>query len=171
MRNPHKVAAAEAHALAQPEAYDPVANLVAFGFRGCLIGWRDRSSAARAAVARRYVGMFGLVQARTLLTELEPWTSCAYRTACRPIELEALDCATAISGDERLAVSIVAAAQHGVCPVMEACAAALLHSPNVAPMLVGARRFATALMQADQVLEPWSISSAAEFPALNAQMH
>jgi len=107
---------------AEPHApTDPVAQLVGFGFRGCLRTIRNRDREAGAGVWRRYCGVMGAIQAQCVLAELEAWTDSVYRSAERAIRLECMRCPP-LSRDERLAVSVVAAAQHGSCPAMRACA-------------------------------------------------
>ncbi|MEM6497974.1 MAG: hypothetical protein AAF709_14790 [Pseudomonadota bacterium] len=137
---------------------DPVAELVGFGFRGWLYGIQHVDVLAWETVWRRYAGLLGTVQARVIVSELETWTRCVDRTACRKLDLECMSCPR-LSTDERLATSIVAAAQHQSCPAMRACAFALMDTSEIDPMLDRAEQFARALMSADQVLPYWAIDS------------
>jgi len=153
------------------EAADPVADLVAFGFRGWMIGATQADLRAWEAVWRRYCAVLGTVQARVAVTELETWTRRICLAAHRPIKLECLSCPHKTT-DECLAVSVIAAAQHRTCPAMRACAFALLDNPNVDPMLEKAEGLADALMRSDQVLAPWSVVEVlAQRPARLAAMH
>ena len=138
---------------------DPVAGLVRYGLRGWMLGAQSADLRFWEAVWNRYCGLMGPVQARCVVTELEGWTRKIDQTACRKIHVECLNC-DGHTNDEQLAVSIIAAAQHGTCPAMRACAFALLDNANVDPMLDHAQSFAEALKQSDQVLAPWSVCSA-----------
>lgn len=143
------------------EHHDPVADILGFGFRGWLTGLRDCDISAWQAVWSRYAGVMGTVQARAALTELECWTRCVHRSSCRRIELECLTCPN-LSRDERLAVSVVAAAQHGTCPAMRACAFSLMETSDIDPMIERAVRVADVLIATDHVLAPWTVANAFE---------
>jgi len=143
------------------EHHDPVADILGFGFRGWLTGLRNQDIRAWQAVWSRYVGVMGTVQARVALTELECWTRCIHRSSCRTIELECLNCPH-LSRDERLAVSVVAAAQHGTCPAMRACAFSLMETSQIDPMIERAERVANVLIATDHVLAPWTVANAFE---------
>lgn len=154
--------------LTTSEGNDAAAELVCFGFRGWMLGLRNGDLTQWEAVWMRYRGLLGTVQARCIVSELEGWTRQIHLSACRPIRVECLNC-PARSIDERLAVSIIAAAQHNTCPAMRACAFTLLETPNIDPMLERAGAFADALMQSDQVLAPWSVTAALETEAASSR--
>lgn len=146
------------------EHHDDVAQLVGFGFRGWLNGIESQDIRAWETVWSRYCAVLGTVQARFVVTELECWTRCVHRSAQRRIGVACLDCPH-LCQDERLAVSIVAAAQHQTCPAMRACAFTLLGTSEIEPVIQRSQTFASVLLQADQVLAPWSVG-----PGIDAVM-
>ncbi len=152
-------------AFRQTDGGDPLVDLVGFGFRGWFAGLAEDNHHAIAAVTGRYCGLLGLVQGQCVLAELQAWTQAVRRCARRPICLHALRCAQ-LSADERLAATIVAAAQHRACPAMRACGYALVETSDLGPMLECAERFADVLAQTEQFLNPAHIA-----PGIVPDMH
>jgi len=83
-------------------------------------------------------------------------------TARRPIRLHALDDPD-LTPDERLAVALVAAAQHAHCPALTACASALVGSSgpghHLGRVLAATQIIAHTLSAAGTVIDPVSIAT------------
>ncbi len=128
-------------------------RLVGVGFRCWLGGYRTGDIGCWVTGWNAYTKALGPTMAKEALGELASWVRLVQDAARRKIEV----CPVACPGfcrDECLAIAVVAASQHGVCPAMQACAVALLDNPAVEEVVDGARGFAIIMRLADQVLSP-----------------
>lgn len=137
----------QAPAFAGPE------RLVGLGFRHWLHGCRtgDISSWERAWSA--YASAMGPAAAKTAVTELSCWVRAISSHTQRALVTADADCA-AFCRDECVAVSLIAACQHNVCPAMRACAFALLGCSMIDEVVEVAESLAHTMRGADQVLSP-----------------
>lgn len=147
--------------LARPSSSRPAPlpapeRLVGVGFRCWLAGYRTGDIGCWETAWNAYATALGPRVAREALSELGVWVRLVRDAARREIEV----CPVACRGfcrDECLAIGMVAASQHGVCPAMNACAIALLDNSSMAEVedvVEGARGFALILRLSDQVLSP-----------------
>src|SRR5262245_32486635 len=164
--------AGESGALATAWGLPRPERLVGFGFRLWLNGYRtgDISSWEKAWCA--YAGTIGAAAAKTAVGELSCWVRAVDCYAQRELETSASDCAL-FCRDECVAIAMIAACQHHVCPAMRACAFALLGCSMIDEVVEGAESFAQALRDADQVLLPASAHAASllAIPAATAARH
>jgi len=135
-----------------PEVAGPE-RLVGLGFRYWLHGFRtgDISSWEKAWCA--YSGAMGAAAAKTAVSDLSCWVRCINSHTQRNLETSADDCAH-FCRDECVAISMIAACQHHVCPAMRACAFALLGCSMIDEVVEVAESFAETMRGADQVLSP-----------------
>lgn len=128
-------------------------RLVGVGFRCWIAGYRTGDIGCWETAWLAYTNALGPRMAKEALGELGSWVRLIRNAARRDIEIYPSSCRY-FCRDECLAVGMVAASQHGVCPAMNACAIALLDTPSVDEVVEGARGFALILRLADQVLSP-----------------
>ena len=150
-------------ALAPVAAFQEPERLVGFGFRLWLNGYRtgDISSWERAWTT--YAGTLGAAAARTAVGQLSCWVRAVDCYAQRELVTSANNCPR-FCQDECVAIAMIAACQHHVCPAMRACAFALLGCSMIDEVVEVAESFAQAMREADQVLSP----SSAQTPSLLA---
>lgn len=114
------------------------------------LAWQEFANAAGPAAASDLLGeLLGFVQSVKLAAE-------------RPIQTLPPAC-PGLCRDECLAVAMVAAGQHRVCPALKACAFTLLGSSNVRRPLAAAETFGDRLRDVEQILSPDSICNAASW--------
>lgn len=145
-----------------PSAAYSAAHLVGLGFRGWMTGLTRADLSNWAHVWTVYEQTAGPVNARRMVTDLACWVQRIQTTTEREIEVCSSDCIW-FGRDECVALSLIAAAQHDQsphrrCPAMQACAAALLGTDNVEPVLDTAVAFAGTLIEAGQILQPEQIN-------------
>ncbi len=128
-------------------------RLVGVGFRCWIAGYRTGDIGCWETAWEAYAHALGPNMAKEALGELGSWVRLVRNAARREIEINPASCRY-FCRDECLAVGMVAASQHGVCPAMNACAMALLDSVSVDEVVDGARGLALILRLADQVLSP-----------------
>lgn len=128
-------------------------RLVGLGFRYWLTGFRtgDISCWERAWAA--YATALGPCAAKSAVKDLSSWVRAIDAHAERKPETAAVDC-DRFCRDECIAISMIAASQHEVCPAMRACAFALLGCSMIDKVVEGAESFAATMRGADQVLSP-----------------
>jgi hypothetical protein len=147
-------------------------RLVGLGFRFWLHGYRtgDISSWERAWCA--YSSAMGAAAAKTAVGELSCWVRAINSHTQRALVTADGDCA-AFCRDECVAVSMIAACQHHVCPAMRACAFALLGCSMIDTVVEVAENFAATMRGADQVLSPAFVhaSEVLSMPAATALRH
>lgn len=126
-------------------------RLVGVGFRCWLAGYHTGDIACWVTVWNAYAKALGPAMAKEALGELATWVRLVKGAACREIEVSPVTC-PGFCRDECLAIAMVAASQHGVCPAMRACAVALLDNPCVEEVVESARGFGLIMRLGHQVL-------------------
>ena len=119
-------------------------RLVGLGFRYWLSGYHNRTISSWETCWTHYCRELGSRNARAAMTDLSNWVDSVRCHALRDIELCAHGCPS-FCEDERLAISLIAASAHPGCPALRACAAALLGTERVEPVLKTAGHFAITL--------------------------
>ena len=127
------------------------ALLVGSGFRCWLSGFRTGDIRCWEHVWRAFESHLGRMDARRAVVDLSMWVQRIDEERQRELTLSALD-DKRLARDERLAVSLVAAAQTPHCPALQACASALLGSEKLDNVLGASRQFARTLTGAGVVL-------------------
>lgn len=112
------------------------------------LAWQELADAAGADAAD------------PLACDLSCFIEAVGASAARRIETLPAGC-PGFCRDECLAISIIAASQHGACPALKACAFALLASSRVETVLTRAEHFARRLKGAGQRLACNSVCNAA----------
>lgn len=135
-------------------------RLVGLGFRYWLMGFRTGDISCWERAWQTYAQALGPESARTALTDLSCWVRAISRNSCRPLETAAVDC-DQFCRDECVAIAMIAACQHNVCPAMRACAFSLLGCSVIEEVVRGAETFASTMREAEQVLLASSAASSA----------
>ncbi len=102
-----------------------------------------------------------------LLRDLSRFVRAVQNSAGRRIEVYPAGC-PGFCRDECLAVSMIAASQHGSCPALRACAYALLQSNSLDWPLHAAGQFARRLAHHGHILSSAAVVNAADFVAIPA---
>jgi hypothetical protein len=131
-------------------------RLVGLGFRCWLAGFQTSDIGCWEMAWHEFSRAVGPRTARPLMTELATWVRAVQDTAERKIEVYPAQCRQ-FCRDECLAISMVAACQHSVCPAFRACAVALLGCNEIDEAMDGAEEFALRLREADQLLSPGTV--------------
>ena len=126
-------------------------RLVGKGFRYWMAGYQTGDIGCWEEAWRIYSSALGGGQAKSATTELACWVRAIQNCATRPIEIFPGQC-RGFCRDECVAISMVAAAQHDVCPAMRACAYALLGSSAVDEVVDSTGCLAARLKDCNQVL-------------------
>jgi hypothetical protein len=134
-------------------------RLVGLGFRSWMAGYQTGDIACWEYAWTTYARLLGPAQARPALTDLACWVRAIRGAACRRIEVFPAQCA-GFCRDECVAISMVAASQHGACPALKACAYALLESSAIDEVVEGATCLGATLRTCDRILSPASICDA-----------
>lgn len=134
-------------------------RLVGLGFRYWMLGRKSGDIACWERTWNLYAGVFGLCGARQAVGTLSCWVGSLNRTAVRDIEVLPVACSD-FCRDECIAVSMIAACQHGTCPAMRACAFALVDSSLIDGVVGEAQAFADTMSGLEQRLSPHSIVTA-----------
>jgi len=108
-------------------------KLVGFGFRCWFLGYATGEIVCWEAGWNYYCKVLGAQAAKKAYAELSCLGRSVRDRAARPIEVYPMGCC-GYAPDERLAISLVAAAQADACPAMRACAFALLDHADVEPV-------------------------------------
>jgi hypothetical protein len=119
-------------------------RLVGLGFRCWLSGYQAGTIQSWEHCWVHYCKELGSRDARIAMTDLSSWVNSVRCHALRDITLSAGNCAS-FCKDEKLAITLVAASTHGMCPALKACAAALLGTDKVEPVLKTSSQFAITL--------------------------
>jgi len=127
-------------------------RLVGLGFRFWMLGCGQGDIRHWERAWSLYSGVFGVVGAQAAVGALAGWVGAVSSSAHRSIGVETEACGS-FCRDERLAIAMISACQHGACPAMRACAFALLSSSAVDAVLDRAQAFAGTLASLDQILE------------------
>jgi hypothetical protein len=134
-------------------------RLVGFGFRLWLNGFRTGDISSWEQAWSAYAGTIGAAAARTAVGQLSCWVRAVDCYAQRELVTAPNDCAR-FCHDERVAIAMIAACQHHVCPAMRACAFALLGCSMIEEVVDVAEDFAQAMREAQQILSPASAQTA-----------
>jgi hypothetical protein len=119
-------------------------RLVGLGFRCWLDGYQSGTIRSWENCWTHYCRELGSRNARAAMTDLSSWVDSVRCHALRQIELCPYECPS-FGSDETLAISLIAASAQECCPALRACAAALLGTDQVDPVLKTAARFAITL--------------------------
>jgi hypothetical protein len=106
-----------------------------------------------------YEATLGPTRARVAVGELGGWVRKIQRVAGRDITTFPTGCRS-FCRDECVAISMVAASQHKVCPALRACAFALIGSAVIDDVMAETDSFALTLAALDQRLDAGSIALA-----------
>lgn len=161
-----------------PASPDPIfksrraERLVGLGFRYWLTGFRTGDLSCWERAWKTYAQALGPAGAKSALTDLSCWVRSIDRNSCRRLETAAVDC-DQFCRDECVAIAMIAACQHNVCPAMRACAFSLLGCSVIEDVVRGAETFATTMREAEQVLLPSSAATNAlvAIPADTSVVH
>jgi hypothetical protein len=137
-------------------------RLVGVGFRCWMTGLDTGDIDCWQTAFEEFAGCVGTENAKALVPGLSNWVRAVRGSAQRGIETAPSSCRT-FCRDECLAIAMVAACQHNLCPALKACAYTLIGSSNVDRALDAAECFAGDLRRVDQVLSPDSVCNAAAF--------
>lgn len=145
-------AVAEMCAVARPE------RLVGLGFRRGMTALRTGDRSCWAFAWQEFANETDVCRADDLLDSLTGFVGAVSKSAGRRIETFPSGC-PGFCRDECLAISMIAACQHGACPALRACAFALLNSGDVDGTLRAAGQFAHCLRQGNQMLSQDAVCS------------
>ena len=137
-------------------------RLVGLGFRYWLDGYRTGDIAMWEKAWCTYASVMGASAAKGAVTRLSCWVRAINNHTRRDLKTSAIDCGQ-FCRDECVAIAMIAACQHQVCPAMRACAFALLGCSMIDEVVHVAEGFAETMRDADQVL---SASQAHALPLL-----
>lgn len=143
----------------RPMRFDPAKRperLVGIGFRCWLAGYQTDDIKCWETGWNLFATELGPACAKAAVTELSCWVRAVHKKACRPISYYPFGC-TGFCPDECMAISMVAASQHSVCPAMRSCAFALLGSSDIDGVVESATDFANVLSDFGHVLSDQSI--------------
>jgi len=136
-----------------------VAQMVGRSFRCGVLARREPTGLSWSYAWQEIAGIAGATHANGLVTALEQFVESVYLAAARPIEVLPKGC-PGLCRDECLAVSIIAASQHGACPALKACVYALIDCNNVDNCIRTAGSFSAALRDAGQSLPSNAVCNA-----------
>lgn len=131
-------------------------QLVGIGFRCWFEGQISGDIASWEKAWELYAGRLGAARAKTALGELGLWVRTIQSLSGRPISVAPSAC-PGFCRDECVAIAMVAASQHKVCPAMRACAFALIECSEVEQLMDATDRFAITLDAMNQRLDAASI--------------
>lgn len=140
-------------------------RLVGLGFRCWIAGYETHDINCWETGWNAFASELGATNAKTAITELSCWVRMVHLKACRPISYFPFGC-KGFCRDECVAISMIAAGQHSVCPAMRACAFTLLNSSDVDGVVDTATNFALAMREAGHVLSGQSICDVVAFADL-----
>jgi hypothetical protein len=142
-------------------------KLVGVGFRCWMTGYRTGNVESWEYAWNLYATELGANAAKTAVGELGSWVRKINDCAGRSISTMPSDC-PGFCRDECVAISMIAASQHKVCPAMRACAFALIGCSQVEAIMTETDRFALTLAALDQRLSTNSICMAANLVPLTS---
>ncbi|KUO67908.1 MAG: hypothetical protein APF80_02110 [Alphaproteobacteria bacterium BRH_c36] len=106
--------------------------------------------------------MLGPEGARAVVGSLGAWAKTVNSSARRKVEVARLE-ACYFCRDECLAISMIAASQHQICPAMRACAFALVDSALLDDVLHQADTYAIMMRSHDRIVSANWIVNANEY--------
>lgn len=133
--------------------------LVGVGFRCWMSGYQTSDINCWETGWNHFAKSLGVGSAKRAITELATWVRAVNQSAARDIAVYPNGSA-GFCADECMAISMIAAAQHSVCPAMRACAYALIGSNLVDNVVESAENFAHVLGDVGVQLAPGSIAYA-----------
>lgn len=125
--------------------------LVGVGFRCWMAGYQTGDIACWEQAWNIYASEFGPAKARTAMTDLSCWVRKIRELSGREIETYPAGCHR-FCRDECIAVAMVAASQHKLCPALRACTYALLGVSAVEGALAETETLAETLSALDRRL-------------------
>jgi hypothetical protein len=134
-------------------------RLVGIGFRCWLTGFTTGDIGCWEDAWNAFSTTLGNDRAKALLLDLSQFVRAISATAERDIQVQAPG-ACGFCRDECLAISIIAACQHGAHHSLAASTSALIGSDAIGDALNGAQAFACGLKSANQVLSADSVCPA-----------
>ena len=134
-------------------------RLVGVGFRCWLAGLSTGDIRCWEEAWNTFSGTLGPDNAKSLLIDLSKFVRAVKASANRDIEILPPGC-RGFCRDECLAISIIAASQHGAHPALAASAEALIGCEEIGDAINGAQTLAGSLSRAKQMLSPESICPA-----------
>lgn len=135
-------------------------RLVGLGFRHWMLGYQTGEIACWEAAWREYSSVLGPAPAREVVGDLACWVRTIARLTYRQIAVYPGGCRR-FCRDECMAVSMVAASQHDVCPALRACAFALIERSDVDEVVAESTALADRLKGFGRLLSTDSIANAA----------
>ncbi len=146
-------------------------KLVGVGFRCWMAGYRTGDVSSWEYAWNLYASELGPVAAKTAVGELGAWVRAINDCSGRSIATMPADC-PGFCRDECVAISMIAASQHKVCPALKACAFALIGCSQVETIMAQTDSFALTLAALDQRLSTNSICMAANLvPLTSSSQH
>ncbi len=136
-------------------------RLVALGFRYWTLGCKCADSHAWEKAFQVFDATLGHREARLAVSSLSSWVACVNNSARHEICVGSPG-QRRFCRDECLAVSMVAACQHDVCPALKACAFSLIEASRVDEVMTETETFATILRSLKQTLSPACLALATE---------
>jgi hypothetical protein len=136
-------------------------RLVGVGFRCWIAGYQTGDIACWELAWDVYASELGPTAARAAMRDLSCWVRRIKDLAGREIVTFPAGC-RAFCRDECVAVAMVAASQHGVCPALRACTYALLGCADIDGVVRETDALAATLAALDRRLSPASITLVGE---------
>lgn len=143
-------------------------KLVGVGFRYWLAGYQTGDIDCWEQAWNVFANDLGSTKAKAAITELSCWVRTIKSSSRRTIEVYPGPCRL-FCQDECLAVSMVAASQHNLCPALRANAFCLIENSDIHSVVEGAQTFGDLLRELDVVLSPGSVFGAANANATSAR--
>ena len=134
-------------------------RLVGIGFRCWFTGFANGDIGCWEEAWSAFSSTLGNDRAQLLLLDLSQFVRAVSSTTERDIQVQAPGC-RGFCRDECLAISMIAACQHGARDALKTSAAALIGSDAFGDALQGAQVFACGLKSAHQVLSADSVCPA-----------
>lgn len=105
-------------------------ELVGLGFRFWIAGYQENDFEFWRKTWDHFNQNIGTIAARSAVSELAAWAETVQSSAERNIEVSLTD-QEQFGRDERMAITMVAAAQQDACPALQACASALIGASKI----------------------------------------
>lgn len=137
-------------------------RLVGVGFRCWMAVYKTGDISSWEYAWNLYANQLGACRARVAVAELGLWVRTIQQISGREITTLKPNCA-GFCRDECVAISMIAASQHKVCPALRACAFTLIGCNEVEMIMSATDRFAVMLNAMDQRLAAASIGSSAQY--------
>ena len=134
-------------------------RLVGVGFRCWLTGFTTGDIGCWEEAWTIFSGTLGNDKAKSLLIDLSQFVKAVATSSERDIRVQSPGC-SGFCRDECLAISMIAACQHGAKSSLCASASALVGSDTIGDVLNGAQTFACGLKSSNQLLSADSVCPA-----------